>query len=197
MPPALKIVLVLGTLLLSIIFINFHLQVSLFFIVLFLILLARLPLIRILKFGWIFFVFSPIMLFMYGAFYHVQDYLVFKFLVFGFYHSGLLFGLTIVFRLFTIALLIPFLVMTTRTSDMLHSLERYFPKSLLLGLALALRFIPMFEEEISNLRMAGKARASRKGNLSFVTSLLVLLFSKVLKRSRTLSYSIESRGFKA
>lgn len=193
--PMLKIVVMLSIMLSSIVFLNLYLQVALFLIVLLFIFIAKLPLKEVAKFAWFFIILAPTTLLFHAVFHHLPDYVVFEVLGIKAYHSGIMFGMIITFRLLTLGFLAPLVLMTTRISDLIKSAGKYLPKYIVFGLALAFRFIPIFEEEINRIIMSKEARATRKRDLNYLTSMLIPLFSKALKRSRTMSYSLESRGF--
>ncbi|MCD4739824.1 energy-coupling factor transporter transmembrane protein EcfT [archaeon] len=194
--PTLKLFFLVVVLLLSVLFVNLYLQIALFLVVLLAIFVARLPLREVIRFAWIFFLLAPVMLLLQGLIHPVYDYVVFEFMGVKAYHAGLIFGLSIAFRLYTLGFLTPLIVMTTRVSDLVHSSGKFLPHFFVFGLAITFRFIPIFEEELVRIQMSKEARATKK-SVSSIFSLLVPLFCNALKKSRTMSYSIESRGFKA
>lgn len=92
--------------------------------------------------------------------------------------------------------------LTTRVSDMVELFERLFavlrpvgvnPEKAALLLALTIRLIPMVGEQLSDIRMAQRARGVERHILSLFVPLLV----KVLSMADDLAAALEARGYDA
>lgn len=90
--------------------------------------------------------------------------------------------------------------LTTRVSDMVEVFERLFerlrpigvnPEKAALLLALTIRLIPMVGEQMSEIRMAQRARGVERHVLSLFVPLLV----KVLGMADDLAAALEARGY--
>lgn len=159
-------------------------------------LLNRLPFREIRSFSKIFILLSIVVIVIQGFFYPSGKTTVFLLLPLKF--EGLLFGLTISLRLFTILFSLSILMLTTKQKDLLHSLGNFVPKDIAFSLTTAFRSIPILEEEIKIIIISQEARGLRKAGkkkLSAYFPIIVPLFAKALTRAQYLAMSVEARGF--
>lgn len=133
-----------------------------------------------------------------GFFYPMGKTAVYRIFDFAFTLEGLIFGIGISFRLFTLLLAISVFMLTTRPKEMMESLGNFLPKDLAFSLATAFRFIPIFQTEIKAIMISQESRGlgrKRRKKLTSYFPVIVPLFAKALTRAKNLAISVESRGF--
>lgn len=113
-------------------------------------------------------------------------------------YEGLMFGLSISFRIFVILFSLSILMLTTKQRDLLGSMGRILPQDIAFSLTTAFRFMPILEEEANAINIAQAARGLRKRRAKRLTAyfpIVVPLLSKALQRARNLAMSAETRGY--
>jgi len=194
LPPLVKLIGLIVLMLLSICFANLELQVLLLAVVLLVLLAARLPWKPVLHFS------APFLLLAFVVFF-IQVFLYpsahGSFEIFGLKasHEGVVIGIIVALRLVIISVSVPLILMTTKPSNLAKSLRPVLPGFMVFSLILIFRYIPIFQEEFTAIK---SARESRGAVLkpSKLHTLFAPLFFKAFKRAKTMSWSVESRGFK-
>lgn len=192
LPPLVKFLGLVLILLVSILFVDLKVQLSLLAFVLVIIFVARLPLKPILEFSTPFLVLAFLLVVFQTLTYPYGR----NIFVFGLRASldGFMFGLILALRLVVISTSVPLLLMTTKQSDLAKSLKLFLPGFLVVSLVLMFRFIPIFQEELLRIKCARESRGS-KSHISGIHSIIAPLFFKAVERARNMSLSLESRGF--
>jgi energy-coupling factor transport system permease protein len=191
--PALKLLLVFTAVLLSVVFIDAYLQLALLAAVLASLFLAKLPLKQVFRFAMPLVLVSPIFILVYSLTRSAGSPPI-DIAGLRFYYAGVVFGSLVSLRFITVGFSIPLIIMTTKPNQMIRSLRPLMPRSIALALAILFRFIPLFWRDFNRISMSQQSRAAKK-DLRYLISVMAPLFYKAFKRSKTLAYSMESRGF--
>lgn len=103
-------------------------------------------------------------------------------------------------RLYVLLVFASLFSLTTRLSETIESLEKLFsflrlfkvsPRKVSLGIALAIRFIPLIIEVSHHVREAQTVR----GNDRHIIALVIPILIQTLKMADTLAQAIEARGY--
>jgi len=170
---------------------------SALFAFVFIIFLAnRLPLREIKNFSKIFIILSLVVITIQGFFYPLGKTIIYPILPVTL--EGIIFGIAISLRLFTILFSFSVLMLSTEQKDLLHSLGKFIPRDIAFSLTTAFRSIPILEEEARTIIISQEARGLRKSGRRRLTAyfpIIVPLFAKALTRAQYLAMSVEARGF--
>jgi len=158
----------------------------------------RLPLRELKDFSKIFIILSVLVITIQGFFYPLGQTALYNILGFVVTLEGVVFGIGISFRLFTLLFAVSIFMLTTRPKEMMESLGNFLPKDIAFSLTTAFRFIPIFQSEINTIMISQESRGHGKGRMKKITSyfpIIVPLLAKALTRAKYLAMSVESRGF--
>ncbi|WP_417825992.1 energy-coupling factor transporter transmembrane component T family protein [Thalassospira povalilytica] len=109
-------------------------------------------------------------------------------------------GLLVITRIAAIVMFASLITLTTKTSDMLASLERALrplkplgvsPEKVSLAISMVLRFIPVIAAVASEIRDAQRARGLDR----FILAMIVPLIIRTLKMADDVADAIEARSF--
>ena len=109
-------------------------------------------------------------------------------------------GLLVITRIAAIVLFASLITLTTKTSDMLASLERALrplkplgvnPEKVSLAISMVLRFIPVIATVASEIRDAQRARGLDRSILAMIVPLII----RTLKMADDVADAIEARSF--
>lgn len=109
-------------------------------------------------------------------------------------------GLLVITRIATIVMFASLITLTTKTSDMLASLERALrplkplgvnPEKVSLAISMVLRFIPVIATVASEIRDAQRARGLDRSILAMIVPLII----RTLKMADDVADAIEARSF--
>jgi energy-coupling factor transport system permease protein len=126
------------------------------------------------------------------------------------FQSGLLMGVTQIYRLCLLAIIAGLMSYTTSPSQLAHGLESLLDPLARLGLpvrelsmvlTIALRFVPTLSEEIDKLAKAQRARGIDPGNAPWEQAkswvpMFVPIFVSAFRRAERLATAMEARGFR-
>jgi len=118
--------------------------------------------------------------------------------VFGivFSEQGVLFGAaTAVYLMVVLSLTILFLYTTKRRKVVSMMVWFKVPADMALATSISLRFIPIIQEQVQEIRVSQAARGHRLAGLLSPIPVFVPALHGVFKRAREMSFSMESRGF--
>jgi energy-coupling factor transporter transmembrane protein EcfT len=128
----------------------------------------------------------------------------------GITHEGLSRGLLVSWQFLVLVLSGALLTMTTSPSDLVHGLEKLLhplqrlripTQDLAVMVAMALRFVPTFLEELDRIRTARKARGAEDETgriaerLKASAGLVIPLMTSALRRADELADAMEARGY--
>ncbi len=87
-------------------------------------------------------------------------------------------------------------ISTTKAGSLIGALSWFrVPPSLSFAIALSLSFIPILQDDLHKARVAQAARGGRLTKPSSVIPTIIPLFHGIFSRARTLSISLDARGF--
>ena len=127
------------------------------------------------------------------------------FIKFGLTSGGMLTGLSFILKMLILILASNLFMQTTTMEEILFGMNRIgLPYQFGLMLSIALRFIPTFKKEVSQIQQAQKSRGAsnkrkadgKKGNaVKGVIPLFVPMIVSSMRRSDTIAMSMTSRGY--
>jgi len=192
--PKTKLLWLVTTTVLCLLSNNFYYLLAIFASVFILALALQLPFRKIFTFAKIFFILAGAVIILQGFLYPLGSQVLFSILGKAFTFEGLMFGLAIAFRLFTLAFAIPIFILTTKHKEMIESLSGYISERLAFLFTMVFRFIPIFQQEIQTISCAQQSRGLKKG-IRWYFAIIVPLLAKGLAKAKYLALSAESRGF--
>ncbi len=182
-------------------------QLILFAVLTFVILvLGKIPLMDYLRGLSLFLTFGLILCVMQTLLYNGEDpAILFSIGSFGIHTAGLLYGLNLCLRVFVLGSSVLSFIMTTEPRRMIYDMvERaHIPYRFAYGFYSALRFIPIFEEEVRNIMNAHAIRGTNtveKGLINKVKVFIRLaapLLVSGLRKAKSQAIAMEARAFGA
>ncbi|MBO9472922.1 energy-coupling factor transporter transmembrane protein EcfT [Shimia sp. R10_1] len=118
------------------------------------------------------------------------------------YFSGLTLATYVVLRLAALILLASLVTLTTRSSDMIDTMTRALrllrplgvnPAKVSLAISLALRFIPVLAQIMTEVREAQKARGLERSVIAVAMPMAI----RAIKMADDISDAIDSRGYRS
>lgn len=178
--------------------VNVYYLFTIFFFTFLIFSLNRLPFHELKNFSKIFLLLSVLVILIQGFFYPLGQTPIYQVLDFTLTLEGVIFGVGISFRLFTLLFALSIFMLTSRPKEMMESLGNFMPKDLAFSLTTAFRFIPILQSEINNIMISQESRGLKRRRMKKITAyfpIIVPLLAKALTRAKYLAMSVESRGF--